>query len=168
MSEIQIIHNEIDNIEKKESQEDLRDKILLFQEGLSRFPNAQLNDQDDCPLKHSFGNGIYMREIFIPKGKIIVGKIHRHSHPNVLLKGEVSVVTEFDGVKRLKAPLSMISEAGTKRVVYAHEDTVWLTFHNVGEERDLNKIEEIVITKTYDELPDFCKKFIEVKVEESK
>lgn len=153
---------------EKQSPEILRQKICSFEEGLSKIPGVQFGDQDDCPLKHSFGDGIYMREIFIPKGKILVGKIHKHSHPNVLMKGEVSVVTEFDGVKRLKAPVSMISEAGTKRVVYAHEDTIWITFHNVGEERDIDKIEDRVITKTYEELPESKREVIEMKVESAK
>jgi quercetin dioxygenase-like cupin family protein len=109
-------------------------------------------------LKHNFAEGVYVREIFIPKGSLIVGKIHKHSHPNFLMKGEVSVLTE-EGPKRLKAPLSMISPAGTKRVVYAHEDTVWITVH-VTKKTNLKKIEKDIIAKTYAELPDADKEVL--------
>ena len=56
-----------------------------------------------------------------------------------------------EGPKRIKAPCSMISPAGTKRVVYAREDSVWITVHVTGE-KDLNKIEEDIIAKTYGDL----------------
>ena len=128
---------------------DRRD-ILRFEEELSKVPGAKFGDMEECPLTHEFADGVYVRTIFIPKGTIIVGKIHRHAHPNFLMKGEVTVVTENGGVQRLKAPVSMISGAGTKRVVFTHEDTVWTTIH-VTEETDLEKIEEAVIAKTFEE-----------------
>jgi len=126
-----------------------REKILKFEQAIASLPGAQFGDQDSCPLKHSFADEVYVREIFIPKGMLLTGKIHKHSHPNFLMKGEVSVFTEADGVQRLKAPLSMISKAGTKRVVFAHEDTVWITVH-VTNETDLDRIEEAVIAPSYE------------------
>lgn len=130
----------------------LRNQISYFEQQLASQPAATYGDSPDCPLTHSFANGIYMREIFIPAGKVLTGKIHRHAHPNILLEGEVLVVTEHAGKQHLKAPLAMISEPGTKRVVFALSDTRWLTFHNVGEERDLSKIEDIVIVSDYKQL----------------
>lgn len=129
-----------------------RDLIYALEEQLNIIPGAMHGDSPECPLTHSFANGIYMREITIPAGTVLTGKIHRHSHPNVLLEGEVLVFTEQGGSQHLKAPLAMISEAGTKRAVLALCDTRWLTFHNVGEERDLAKIEDIVIVKDYAQL----------------
>jgi hypothetical protein len=127
-----------------------REDIQRFEQKLSKVPGAKFGDMEECPLTHEFADGVYVRTIFIPKGMIIVGKIHRHAHPNFLMKGEVSVVTESGGIQRLKAPIAMISPAGTKRVVFTHEDTVWSTVH-VTEETDLAKIEEVVIAKTYEE-----------------
>ena len=148
---------QLDELEVQKHPNGIRDKILEFESLLANLPRVQFGDQDDCPMRHSFGNGIYMREIFIPKGKFGVGKLHKHDHPNVLMLGEVTVITEHCGVQRLRAPMSMISKAGTKRVLFAHEDSVWITFHNVGEERDLVKIEDMVIAKNYNELPDSVK-----------
>jgi hypothetical protein len=103
------------------------------------------------PLKHSFAEGVYVREIFIPKGSVLTGKIHRHSHPNFIMKGKVVVVTEHAGKEMLAAPMSIISKAGTKRIVFALEDTVWITVHATNE-TDLEKIEGYVIAPTYDDL----------------
>ncbi len=102
-----------------------------------------------CPLKHTFSDGIYVREIFIPAGMFIVGKIHKHDHPNFLLKGEVIVVTE-DGTEELVGPLSIISKAGTKRALYAKTDLVWTTVHaNPTNTEDLKELEKEIIAPTY-------------------
>lgn len=135
--------------------EENRAKILAVEEALLKTPGVLVGDNDLCPLKHSFADGVYVREIFIPKGTLIVGKIHKHSHPNFLMKGDVSVLTE-DGPRRIKAPYSMISAAGTKRIVYAHEDTIWITIH-VTNDTDLEKIEEQIIAKNYEQLEDMVK-----------
>lgn len=131
-----------------------REEILGFQEFLSTVPGVFYGDSENCPLKHTFAPGVYVREILIPRGMFVVGKIHKHAHPNFLMKGEVTVITESGGRERLKAPLSMISPPGTKRVVFAHEDTVWITIHPTGE-TDLAKIEEHVIAKSFEEYEDF-------------
>ena len=134
-----------------------RDDILLLEEAMKQFPDAVIGDSDVCPLKHTFADGMYVREIFIPMGMLVVGKIHRHSHPNFLLEGEVSVATEA-GVERLKAPCSMISEAGTKRVVYTHSDCRWVTVHaNVTNTTDLKEIEKEVIVESYEEFDNHIK-----------
>lgn len=126
-----------------------RQKILEFEKILGTHPNAV---HGDCfPLKHSFADGVYVREIFIPAGAILTGKIHKHSHPNFLMVGKVEVFTEEDGLQILEAPLSMISKAGTKRVVRAITDTIWITVH-VTNETDLDKIEDYVIAKSFDDL----------------
>ena len=64
------------------------------------------------------------------------------------------MITEYQGREHLKAPLSMISKAGTKRIVYALEDTVWITVHATNE-TDLEKIEEVVIAKSYEDFEKF-------------
>jgi len=135
-----------------------RDRILKIEKRLLNKLDVIIGDSDVMPLKHSFAPGIYVREIFIPKGMRLVGKIHKHAHPNFLMSGEVLVLTEGGGKEHLKAPLSMISQAGTKRVVLALEDSVWITIHeNKDNETDLEKIEQFVIAKTFEEFEEFMK-----------
>jgi quercetin dioxygenase-like cupin family protein len=114
----------------------------------------------DCTLTHHFtpkdekyGCHAYAREMFIPKGTLIIGKIHRHQHLNFITKGEVIVATEF-GNKELKAPCTFVSEVGLKRAVYAVEDTLWTTVHLTehGSEELLDQVEEEVIAPTYSDI----------------
>jgi hypothetical protein len=140
------------------SQSEVRKGILDFEDAIKSCVGSFLGDSPQCPLTHSFADGIYVREICIPKGIILTGKIHKHSHPNFLMKGKVKVFTEFGGFEILEAPLSMISKAGTKRVVETLEDTVWVTVHlNTNNKEDISKIEKFVIAKTYEDYEKFIK-----------
>jgi hypothetical protein len=104
--------------------------------------------EPDLPLAHTFAPGAYARTIFIPKDALVVGKIHKHAHLNMLMAGTVSVATE-EGPVLMEAPKVLVSKAGTKRVVYAHTDVIWTTVH-LTEETDLEKIEDAIIAKTYE------------------
>lgn len=112
----------------------------------------------ECPLQHVHIDGVYVRTIFIPAGTVIVGKIHKHSHANILSKGRVTVVTEDGGIEHLEGPLTMKSPAGCKRAVYAHTDTTWTTIHATGE-TDLAKIEDYVIAPDYATYEAFMNEF---------
>ena len=130
---------------------DIRKNIVDFETQVKEQEGAFVGDSDYCPLKHTFSDGIYVREIFIPAGTYIVGKIHKHEHPNFLMSGTVDVVTEA-GVERLVGPLSMISPSGTKRALRAITDLVWITVHhNPTNTQDPKKLEKIVIADSYKE-----------------
>jgi len=107
-------------------------------------------DGNLAPLKHTFGEGFYLREIFVPAGMVVITKIHKFEHPVFIMRGECLVYSE-EGVKRIKAPHYMITPAGTKRVVYVMKDTSWITVHQT-KETDLVKIEEEIIAKTFEEV----------------
>lgn len=130
------------------------DKMLEFESAIGSLPGARFGD-DACPLIHRFADGLYIREMRAPKGMLNTSKLHKTNHPYFILKGDFSVLTE-DGFVRIKAPYMGITKAGTKRIVYFHEDTVWITVH-ATKETDLQKIEEELIAKTYDELPEDVK-----------
>jgi hypothetical protein len=136
-----------------------REDVLTVQDGLLQMieAGAVQSTMDDCTLTHYFtpkdekyGCCTYAREMLIPKGTVIIGKIHRHKHLNFITKGKVIVFTEF-GQKHLEAPCTFISEVGLKRAVYAEEDTLWTTVHltEFTEEAQLDKIENEVIAPAY-------------------
>lgn len=129
----------------------LRDRILDFEAALAKLPGARYGNQDGMPLTHSFAGPIYVRQIFIPKGSIATGRIHRFEHPIFFMSGDVSVFDEHTGTNRIKAPCHFVSKPGTKRVLYTHEDTIIVTVHYVGDERDIDKIEDIISAWTYEE-----------------
>jgi len=127
-----------------------RETILDFEKHIENIDGAYIGDSVMCPLKHSFSDGIYVREIFIPKRTILTGKIHKHRHPNFLMSGLVDVVTEDGGHERLSGPCSIMSPAGTKRALRAVTDLVWITVHhNPTNTQNLKVLEEIVIADTY-------------------
>jgi len=132
-----------------------REDILSMEEFLKNTEGAMIGDNNTCPLTHTFADGMYVREIFIPAGLFVVGKIHKHSHPNFLLKGTVMVVTEF-GSERLIGPVSIISKAGTKRALYAITDLTWVTVHlNPTNTQDLAELEEEIIAPSYEAYEQF-------------
>jgi hypothetical protein len=127
---------------------DIRERIASVEERMRHRPDVMIGD---CfPLKHSFAKGLYVRELTAPAGVLAVTKIHKYSHAAFLLKGRVSVIQE-DGVKEIEAPAHFITAAGTKRIVYCHTDVVWATVH-ATEETDLERIEEEIIAKDFDEI----------------
>lgn len=135
----------------KETQNmDMRNRILYHEFKMLKEEGTLVGDTDVAPVKHTFSDKMYIREIFIPAGRELVGKIHRHDHPNFLLSGAVQVATEGGGIETLIGPMSMISPAGTKRVVKTISDTTWVTVHhNPDNITDLKKLEEMIIAKNY-------------------
>lgn len=97
--------------------------------------------------KHHFAKGMYGRELMMPAGTLIVGKIHKHEHLAIMVYGDILVYTEQGGKKRLKGYNMMVSPPETKRVVYPYEDTLWITIHLDPEgKRDVEALEPDLIT----------------------
>jgi hypothetical protein len=101
---------------------------------LSKVPQVQ------CPLVHRFAPGVYLREIHIPAGTVVIGKVHRTEHFNIMLKGVALIVHEDGSREELRAPLTFVSKAGVQKVVYILEDTIWQNVHPTTE-TDLKKLE---------------------------
>ena len=136
------------DVVRKEEAAQMRAKILQLEAAMKAMPEHQV----EIKTTHHFAPGIYMREIFIPKGVTLTGLIHRTEHMNILSQGDLSVWTE-DGVKRLKASTVVLSKPGAKRVGYAHEDSIWICVHpNVDNEKDVGKLEQLLVAHTFEEL----------------
>lgn len=88
-------------------------------------------DLIDCPLVHRFTDGMYIREIFMPKDTIVTSMIHNTNHPYTISKGKVMVTIDNGEWVELEAPYSGITLAGTRRVLYILEDCVWTTYHAI-------------------------------------
>lgn len=92
----------------------------------------------DLPIKHTFLNGVYVRELFIPKGTLLTGKVHRLDCINIVSKGDISILTEF-GSGRMTAGQSAISHAGTQKLGFANADTVFINIFRT----DVTEISQI-------------------------
>jgi hypothetical protein len=130
---------------------DVRKAIMAIEAKIKSMPGAL--GEDPFPLKHLFAEGVYIREVTIPKGYFVVGKLHKDSYANFILSGDMSVLTE-EGIKRVKGPSWTVAPAGTKRFGYSHEDTVWATVHaNPENIKDIDKLESMIHAESYEELP---------------
>lgn len=98
-------------------------KLDFLQFQLGQLP------QLDMPLTHRFTPGLYIREIFMPKGAIVISRVHKREHPFVVSKGKVAVWSENDGWQFIKAPFTGITTPGTRRILFISEDCIWTTFH---------------------------------------
>ena len=116
-----------------------REQIEALEREMAMLPTRV----EELPVFHHFAPGVYAREMHIPAGMLVTGKVHKTTHLNIVSAGELTVWTE-EGMKRIRAPYTFVSQPGTKRVGLAHEHTVWTTIH-VTEQTDLAKIEEEVI-----------------------
>ena len=110
--------------------------------------------QVDMPVRNHFSLGVYGRELFIPAGTLLTGKIHKYQQLNALCKGEMSVLTE-DGIRLVKSGFIVVSPPGTKRIAFAHTDCIWLTVH-ATEKVDVAEIEQEFIAQSDAEYLEFC------------
>lgn len=90
-------------------------------------------------LKHRFAPGLYLREITIPKDKLIIGHHHREQHLNIFLKGKLILFSADGTRKTLTAPMVFTGEPGRK-VAFAIEESMWMNVY-ATDETDLKKLE---------------------------
>ena len=131
------------------SPEEVRSKMMEFEKALSEHSTAEFGD-DAAPLKHTFVDGAYVREITMPAGMILTSKIHKIEHPYFVMKGDCSVMTD-DKMVRIKAPYWGVTMPNTKRILYIHEETVWVTVH-VTDSKDLDEIEHQIISPSFENI----------------
>lgn len=116
-----------------------RETIVKLEQALTQLPQVEIH------TAHHFADGLYAREIHIPAGTVLTGKVHLEEHLNIVSKGRIIVWTE-DGMREVAAGTTIVSRPGCKRVGLALEDTVWVTIHpNQINESDLEKLEARLI-----------------------
>lgn len=129
-----------------------RDSVTELVKGLSNAEgvyHAGAEAEKVNPLKHTFADGCYIREITMPASQLIVSRIHKVKHPYFIASGKVSVLTE-DGVIHIEGPYSGITPAGTQRVLYTHTEVVWTTVH-VTDKTDIDEIAKEILADNFDD-----------------
>ena len=108
------------------------EKIAEFQNQLESLDESISHKAGDVqseemmetlPLKQNIEGGIYTREVFMPKGSLVISMIHKVQHPTFLLRGKVSYLTDEETVSTIEAPHKIFTQIGAQRVFYVHEDT---------------------------------------------
>ncbi len=115
----------------------MRQRVAALEAEMQKVPSAKylLNTM------HDFGPGVYIRELHIPAGILLTGKIHKYECWSILFKGEIATFVDGE-VARVKAPHKQLAPAGMKRVGYTYADTIWMTVHpNPDNCKDVEELE---------------------------
>lgn len=83
--------------------------------------------QPKANVRHIFGPRVYMRELTVAAGVLLVGRKHRHEHDCILVRGRLVVFNEDGTRTELAAPAEFRASAGRK-IARVEED---MTFVNV-------------------------------------
>ena len=109
------------------------------------------------PIKHYFMDGVYVREMIMNPGMLVVGAIHKHRHMCFLLQGHLSVASD-SGITDYIAPCIFVANPGERRVLYAHEYSVWYNTHkNPSNTEDVDQLEKDIVATSYEEYEQYIK-----------
>lgn len=100
--------------------------------------------QKPAPVTHRFAPGVYLREILMEADSVVIGRIHKTEHFNILIKGACLIVHGDGRREELRAPLTFVSKAGVQKVLYVLEDTIWQTIHPTAE-TDFEKLDDMLV-----------------------
>jgi len=150
----------------KENKVKFQNKIKEFEAAITKHCeennnqdlNSEITGQTEGAVTHNFADGQYIRQIVMPKGLLVTTKIHAKNHPFFIMKGEASIYSN-NGVERIKAPFHGITEAGTKRVLYIHEECTFITVHRT----DCLSIDDVVNEITVDDFSKLNLKGFDIK-----
>lgn len=119
---------------------DHRSAVAKLEASMLQLPQAE------CPVKHYFGPGVYIREVTIPADTLAIGHEQRFEHVNILLKGIVILVGDDGELIELRAPMTYVGKPGRK-TGYVVEETVWQNVYATSL-RDVMKLEEMFLIKS--------------------
>ena len=158
--------NELQTLLDSTPAKSYKDKITQIEEYLTSIADGknivvgngnELIYPDMWEYKHSFADGIYIREMKMKQGQLGFSAIHKHSYGFFLLSGVLASSKE-EGVEEFIAPCYIVSPRGAKRVVYAVEDCVITTVHaNPTNTKDLKEIEQINVVFSWQDYEEYLK-----------
>ena len=144
-----------------------REKIIALEKSLINISdgvnvegdgNKIVRDGNIAPIKHTFADGVYIRQMDMKRDTVVVGAIHKHLHVWFLLIGDVTIATE-DTTEDYIAPCYIVSTPGVKRVIYSNEDSIFVNVHkNPTNTKDLDKLEKEIVALNYEEYEEYINK----------
>jgi len=134
---------------------ELADKITNLENSMyelfeSGDKNVVVGNSDMFPLHHSFSEGVYIREMLMPKDGLIVGKIFKCSHHFILLKGKLLITMPGEDTKIHTAPSWFTCKSNVRRVLFSLEDSVFMNvLPNPDNETNIDILEERLLEDNY-------------------
>jgi quercetin dioxygenase-like cupin family protein len=120
---------------------------------LQRLAAELAKNPVDCPVYHHFSPGVYAREMRVPAGAAVIGKVHKFENMLVMSAGEATFLLGDQPV-RVCAPQIWVSPPGTQRAAFAHTDCVFISVHGTHK-TDLAEIEAEFIAQDMIEYEQF-------------
>tara|TARA_Y100000004_G_scaffold126921_1_gene142883 strand:- start:494 stop:877 length:384 start_codon:yes stop_codon:yes gene_type:complete len=100
---------------------------------------------EETPITHEFADQIYLRKMVMQKGQAVLGAEHKHNHVWFLLEGKVTIKENGEVIDHI-APCYTISKPGAKRVIYAHEKSIFINVHkNPSNTKNIKKLEKQIV-----------------------
>ena len=158
-NELEKIFNNTIALSYKEKVKEIEDYFISIADGKEVVVGngSELIYPEMWGYKHSFADGIYIREMKMKKGQLGFSAIHKHSYGFFLLSGVLASSKE-EGVEEFIAPCYIVSPRGSKRIVYAVEDCVITTVHaNPTNTQDIREIEKINVVFNWEEYEEYLK-----------
>jgi len=112
-------------------------------------------------LRHKLVGNLYARVLNIPKGTFLTGRIHKRPYIDIFISGDVTVKSfladgSIEEVQRVNSFRFFEGIPGRKRVLYAHEDTIWITVDPTVA-TDVEKAEDEITTPHMKDYKDYFK-----------
>ena len=146
-------------LSKREEIQALQDMLISKADGENiEGDGKHVVHSNNFPLKHTFADGVYVRQMDMKAESLVVGAIHNHLHVWFLLTGHLAVSTE-DAIEEFVAPCYVVASPGSKRVIYAMEDSIFVNIHkNPKNIKDIEKLEKEIISLTFEEYEEYINK----------
>lgn len=144
----------------------MEDKLSNFTKRLEEFQNTMIANNDIegvygdgkslvnnelIPITHNFSDQLYMRQMRMPAGSIVVSAVHHTDHFWFLMTGKILVTTNGETVEHI-APCYELSIKGAKRLIHCIEDCIFINVHkNPTNTKDMSLVEDKLYSFTIDE-----------------
>ena len=129
-------------------------KIVTENNGLEGFygdGKSIAETSEIIPIKHDFADQIYIRQMNMSSGQVVVGAVHNHLHVWFLLTGKVYIIESDEKIEHV-APCYTISKPGAQRVIYAVEDSIFINVHkNPSNTKNIKELEDEIVSMTVEE-----------------
>ena len=146
-------------LSKREEIQALQDLLITKADGENiEGDGKHVVHSSNFPLKHTFADGVYVRQMDMKADSLVVGAIHNHLHVWFLLTGHLTVATE-DAIEEFIAPCYVVAKPGSKRVIYAMEDSIFVNIHKNPENiKDIKKLEAEIVSLTFKDYEEYINK----------
>jgi quercetin dioxygenase-like cupin family protein len=110
------------------------------------FDKLEGTFEADLGTIHHFSDGLYAKQMKIPKGFMAGTHKHNYSHLSILAKGRVIVKTD-NSVIEYSAPACLEIKAGIYHTIEALDDCEWFCIH-ATEETDAENVDNVLICRS--------------------